>query len=356
MSSTIGDNNNSISQCAACNKVSDKLKKCGGCNQVKYCSSICQRSHWPKHKMECKLHAASSGIGSDSSMKLSGGETMALCSVIEQMVLQYENEKLSSSITDDELFRDPPPKEDCPICMLPMPHSSGLCGVAKTYQICCGKVLCEACVVTEVLEMMKGNTHMKDCCAFCRAPLGVDVEYGKCQWLRQTMNQYQKRMDLNDAGAFCDLAMMYLKGDRGFSQDLNEALKLLLRGADLGSISAHYSLSVIYYEGKVVKQDIKKAVYHLEIAAIGGHERARHNLGAVEEDKSNTKRAMKHFMIAAKAGFDASLKAVADGYKRGHVTKDEYAGVLRAHKDSQDEMKSEQRARAEVVHREIRGS
>ena len=34
--------------------------------------------------------------------------------------------------------------------------------------------------------------------------------------------------------------------------------------------------------------------------------------------------AMKHFMIAAKAGCDDSLKMVGLGYKRGHVTKDEY--------------------------------
>ena len=43
---------------------------------------------------------------------------------------------------------------------------------------------------------------------------------------------------------------------------------------------------------------------------------------------------MKHFMIAAKAGFDLSLKEVGEGYKRGHVTKDEYAQTLRAYKAS----------------------
>ena len=25
------------------------------------------------------------------------------------------------SISDDELFKQPPPKEDCPICLLPLP-------------------------------------------------------------------------------------------------------------------------------------------------------------------------------------------------------------------------------------------
>ena len=59
---------------------------------------------------------------------------------------------------------------------------------------------------------------------------------------------------------------------------------------------------------------------------------------------------MKHFMIAAKAGFDLSLKEVGEGYKRGHVTKDEYAQTLRAYKASQDEMKSEQRTKAAAEH------
>ena len=51
-----------------------------------------------------------------------------------------------------------------------------------------------------------------------------------------------------------------------------------------------------------------------------------------------------HWMIAAKSGYDDALKEVGKGYKHGLVTKDEFAIALRAHKDSQDEMKSTQRA------------
>ena len=73
------------------------------------------------------------------------------------------------SIPDKTLFRDPPPKEDCPICMLPMPYNSGACGVRTTYMPCCGKVLCDGCVVAASEEMKKGNT--KKWCPFCRVPL-----------------------------------------------------------------------------------------------------------------------------------------------------------------------------------------
>ena len=57
---------------------------------------------------------------------------------------------------------------------------------------------------------------------------------------------------------------------------------------------------------------------------------------------------MKHFMIAANSGCDKSLKSVGEGYKEGLVTKDEYTMTLRAYKDSMDEMKSDQRTKAEA--------
>ena len=52
---------------------------------------------------------------------------------------------------------------------------------------------------------------------------------------------------------------------------------------------------------------------------------------------------MKHFMIAAKTGYDDSLKEVQEGYSSGHVTKDEFENTFRAYKDSVDEVKSDQR-------------
>ena len=65
------------------------------------------------------------------------------------------------------------------------------------------------------------------------------------------------------------------------------------------------------------------------------------------------KQAMKHFMIAANAGYEDSLKFVSEGYKTGWVTKDEYESTLRAHKDSLDEMKSGQRAEAEFIRAQL---
>ena len=65
-------------------------------------------------------------------------------------------------------------------------------------------------------------------------------------------------------------------------------------------------------------------------------------------NSGNDDRAMKHYMISASAGDDDSLKAVQDGYRNGLVTKDNFEVTLRAHKKSQDEMKSEWRDKAKA--------
>ena len=41
--------------CAACGQVWRRsMMKCAGCNEVPYCSRVCQRHHWSSHKAACK--------------------------------------------------------------------------------------------------------------------------------------------------------------------------------------------------------------------------------------------------------------------------------------------------------------
>ena len=76
---------------------------------------------------------------------------------------------------------------------------------------------------------------------------------------------------------------------------------------------------------------------------MGGDVWARHNLGLWEDGAGNVDRAMKHLMISAGAGFDKSLKAIRQYFVSGHATKDDFEKALRSHKESRDEMKSDQR-------------
>ena len=41
--------------------------------------------------------------------------------------------------------------------------------------------------------------------------------------------------------------------------------------AELGDAEAHFLLSILYHQGLGVAKNVKKEVYHLEEAAIGGN-------------------------------------------------------------------------------------
>lgn len=45
-------------QCACCYDVSciHKMKRCGACRQIRYCSPDCQREHWGEHRTWCMSH------------------------------------------------------------------------------------------------------------------------------------------------------------------------------------------------------------------------------------------------------------------------------------------------------------
>jgi hypothetical protein len=124
------------------------LKMCKSCMQVKYCDATCQKNHWPTHKAACKLRAA--------------------------------------ELRDEALFKDPPPKEDCPICFLPMPDKLISCVTlppatisfvptheelanmaTEVYYPCCGKNICRGCV-----HSFRESGNMK--CLFCNSDRAMD--------------------------------------------------------------------------------------------------------------------------------------------------------------------------------------
>ena len=297
-----------MSKCAACGKGGDNLKVCTSCEQVSYCNAKCRKAHRSKHKKECRQYTA---------------EIRDRNALIRARVDAISEKLCSIEITDEELFADPPPKEDCDICFIPMS------GLRTVYQPCCGKTLCNECMSAAQNEINKGN--MKRCCSFCRVPLPKTIN--------EKVERVKKRMALNDANAFYEISGWYYTGNCGLPQDLWKAFEMFNRGAELGSVGAHCLLANVYQNGEGVEKDEEKAEHHLMLAATGGNDLARNMLGDAEVDRGNINRAMRHYMIAARCGWDNALKKVGEGYKAGYITKDEYAKTLRAHKHSRDAMK-----------------
>ena len=288
-----------MSKCAACGNDGDGLKTCTPCKLVKYCNTACQRAHWKIHKKKCKKRAA--------------------------------------ELHDEAIFKEPPEREECPICMLTLPLENG----KISYQACCGKTLCAGCIYAAY------RADSRELCPFCRTPEATSDEL--------IIERIKKRAEGDDANAIYSLGCFYSDGDMGLQQDHNKAMELWLRAGELGCAASHHSIANAYANGGGVERDMKKAKYYWELAAMGGQIEARYNLGYIEAQVGNMTRAMKHFMISAGAGDDDSLKKIREGFMNGHATKDDFEKALRAHKDAKDEMKSVQRDAASAAHSTDRG-
>ena len=276
--------------CASCGKAHANLNACNACQMVKYCGRNCQLAHRPAHKKACEIAAR--------------------------------------ELFDLQLFSEPSRREDCPICMIPLP-----CNYAESsYMSCCGKSICNGCRYCLTREN----------CPFCNTPNPTNEE--------ELIKRLSERMEkFNDRGAINLLGNYYRDGVYGLPVDKSKAIELLQSACELGSASGHYNLGCSYEMGVGIKIDKKKAVHHYQIAAIMGNVCARHNLGGAELKNGNYQRAMKHFMMAAKCGFKVSLQTVKEGFTQGHVTKQDFEKTLRDYQASCDETKSDQRDRAAVI-------
>jgi hypothetical protein len=302
--------------CADCGGMAGEgftLKACKACMLVKYCNADCQRNHWPKHKKECKQRAA--------------------------------------ELRDEALFKDPPPKEDCPICFLPMPNKLLPCislppatitsvpifdfaqaneELAKmgteVYYPCCGKNICGGCVYS---FHQYGNIGT---CPLCNSErIGKTAE--------ETVQEKMKRVEAKDAGAMCQLGKCYYHGEHGVLQDRAKAFELWKQAAELGDSQAHFQLGNYYHEGG----DKKKAKFHCEAAAMAGHGPARYQCGYIEYNSGNKERAVKNWMIAASTGDYNAMQYMIELFRRGAVSKESIDSTLAAYNNSCAEMRSEAR-------------
>ena len=277
--------------CASCGTAGSddiKLKNCTACYLVKYCSVKCQKDHRPKHKKECKKRAA--------------------------------------ELRDEILFKQPESTnfDDCPICCLPLPLDPEKSGLHS----CCCKLICNGCNYANQLREAEGGLERK--CPFCRIAVPkTDEEFDKL---------LMKRIEANDP-----VAMRQMGTEKCRRGNYEAAFDYWTKGAAFGDAEAHYQVSILYHEGRGVGKDQKKALHHMEQAAIGGHPEARHNLGYFEMKNGKMDRAAKHVIIAAKLGLDMSLEVAKDLYKAGHVSKGDFEAALRGHKAAIEATKSPQR-------------
>ena len=251
----------------------------------------------------------------------------------KEVIKTLHSMSLEKQISDEELFKQPPPAEDCPICFLLLPSLAS----GSKYMSCCGKLICSGCVHAPVHDN-QGNKVAEKKCAFCRA-------------LRLTTNgeairRMKKRVEADDAKAMNNLGAYHITGRHGFKRDYAKALELWYRSAELGYAEAYNNIGHSYYNGKGVEIDDKKANHYYKLAVMKGNVKARYNLGVREEIAGNTKRALKHYMISVRGGYNPSLERIKQLYTNKQATKEDYTKALQSYQMYLSEIKSPQRDKA----------
>ena len=242
-----------------------------------------------------------------------------------------------------DLFAPLLPTEDCAICLVPLPPvKSETC-----YLACCGNIICKACYIENKASINKQNEKksagkkLAFACPFCREPIPTsDEEYA----------QLQARCLKNDHNALRNMGCSFVKGYLGKAKDELKALDCYIRAAELGSPEVCVGIAECYREGNGVAIDNERAALFERIGALRGSVVARHNIGKSEYDSGNHEVAIRHWKIAAEAGYQSSLNKLkeihnADGKKPGKefISKEEMDTAYRSGHEAQMEVRSEER-------------
>jgi TPR repeat protein len=155
------------------------------------------------------------------------------------------------------------------------------------------------------------------------------------------VEEIMKRVEANDAITMGMLGSYYNHGQIGLQQDHNEAIELWTQSAHLGCSKAHINLTDEY---RYLVGDLKKAKFHLEAAAMAGHEGARSNIGHLEFLQfNNTDRAIKHWIIAASSGDYKAMQCLLIAFNQGLTSRAIIDATLTAYNTSCAGMRSDSR-------------
>ena len=319
MLQNMNTNDTDVVVCANCGKEgsSNNMNTCNKCKVTTYCNAVCKKVHKKKHKKECEEY-----------VRLAAEK-------------RAEELRIAAKQHDIELFKQPPPAEDCPICFLRLPSLD----TGSKYMPCCGKMICSGCIYAPLYDD-QGNKVDNKKCPFCRTPQSTSDE--------ETIKRMKKRVESGDAQAMYEVGCFYFNGTNGFTRDYTKALELYHQAGKLGFAKSYTNIGVAYNNGQGVEVDKKMANHYYELAAMGGNEIARHNLGNSEARAGNFDRAVKHYMIAIQDGRSESLDVLKQLYTLGHSTKDDYMKALHLYQTYLGEIKSVQRDEAAAVSDRLR--
>ena len=253
--------------------------------------------------------------------------------------------KLEVELEGADLFKPLPPTEDCAICLVPLSRLK----FETCYQSCCGNRICWACYMENEASINKQNEEKNAgkkiafTCPFCREPKPTCAD--------DEFVRLQARCLKNDDNALAVMGNVYRDGGLGKTKDDLKALDCYVRAVGLGSAEACVKIGKSYHDGNLgLAVDTKRAALFNRVGALRGEIVARHNIGCFEYLSGNHEIAIRHWKIAAEAGYQKSLDVLRDIYNangkkpgKEFISKEEMDTAYRSGHEAQMEVKTEER-------------
>jgi len=241
---------------------------------------------------------------------------------------------------DIDMFAPIPLREECPICMIPLP----LFGTESIFFACCGKLICKGCTYKNSLTKVKNGTPIHEIlnnemkCAFCQ-------QLSKLTY-KNEIKCLKKLMKKNNIQAFRQMAGHYMRGEGVIESD-TRALEMYIRAAELGDYANAFAMIGDYYFA--IEQNDLKAAKFWEISAKKGSAHAHKELSLVCARNGDIQKGIEHSKVAASAGFKESMDSVMKAYKHKVISKEDLTITLRAFQASNDATKSKDRDDARAL-------
>ncbi|KAL7530639.1 hypothetical protein ACHAWF_003458 [Thalassiosira exigua] len=323
-------------------------KLCCACNQHLHMDRFSAKQWHIKKRRRCK-ECISTNRGYDIEEKLDPSAKAAKEKVAKDKEIlervRVEERKCNAERAKKDMFESevldliqvtepntPPSRPECPLCMHILPPSTN----ASIYTACCGQILCRACFVGS--STGGGGVN----------PEAMMENLGIQNFLRGG----QKKMHYR---AMYELGLLYLKGHdptidepgsyrdgtprRGI--DHGKAIECFQEAASMGRCEAFYQLALIHEENGQASEYVN----YLHKAAEGGNLEAIRKFAQLAMKSEEMEVAMAHYKVLAIQGCDKeALKQLQIGYQKGFVPKDELESIMRAHQESLNDVKSNERA------------
>ena len=156
---------------------------------------------------------------------------------------------------------------------------------------------------------------------------------------RPVTELYEKAAEQGDVHAQITLAEMYFEG-RGVSKDEKKAAELYEKAAEQGDLDAQVNLGWMYQKGKGEPQDYKKAFELYEKAAAQGFAHAQVNLGTLYEQGQGVpqdyKKAVELYEKAADQGEAYAQVNLGSLYAQGKGVPQDYGKAIELYQKAAD--------------------